>query len=185
MDLVLSTRKEEMTQEVRRIMAVTYISGFRALLRKKLWERMALHKTKPDILRILISTAPRWNGDDAAEDVLHPLAAAAIYRDSNRVRSGNKRGRGGANRFRTGANITPIRSPAQHNSQSPGMILNTKRVDRPQRRRRKEGPCNGCGAATACNRDLCPAKGKICARCNKPNHYTAVCHSPHAVVPPA
>lgn len=69
----------------------------------------------------------------------------------------------------TVADITPI------NSFKPG--YNKPSYGNNQRTTNR--PCNGCGNRQHLpdGRSSCPAWGKVCRKCKKPNHFTSVCRS--------
>lgn len=174
-DIALAVMNQPETPAIRIDIANCYINGFPANRRHKLAEKLRRQHADANILQILIDAAPmQWTTiqDDDNDSPLVPLAAATIYRNSDRLRSGNKFGRGGANRNR---------APLSVNRSSPTMINNIKRTDKP--RQEKPSACPNCGRTPACSRPQCPANGKTCTKCGKLNHFASVCRSSSALTP--
>ena len=65
--------------------------------------------------------------------------------------------------------ITAARKPKQTN------IRQTPRPPGHTQRRSSSNKCRNCGGEFPHRNGPCPAKGKICNACNKPNHYAKVC----------
>lgn len=55
------------------------------------------------------------------------------------------------------------------------VIRKQKFQQRKEKAKTAQTKCNRCGLSP--NHDNCPALGQLCWKCNKPNHFAAVCHT--------
>ena len=73
---------------------------------------------------------------------------------------------------------THFRSPFSTLQTTGHITLNRRKQFPPKQDRKKQKQCYGCGEPYHSNgRPSCPAWGKACTNCKKPNHFSSVCRS--------
>jgi len=165
----------EYNAEARHGECLAFIMGFPAALRGKLTRKFKERLGAENLLEDLHLMAPRWDATSNLEVASTEgfAAAGVIYRDTNRLRPAKQPLNAGSQRLRG------VRKPG-----TPGLVRAIKKVDSPAKqapRDAKEGPCKNCGAPSKCPRSTCAARGKICAKCGRRNHMSAVCRSSSAL----